>query len=159
MTRTALVCVAIASLAVTGCLKALGPDVGPLTAACVGAACPDAAVCSDADSNPAMMISFKTDILGGVLARAGCVNCHTGDGLGINQSGFNMASYTTLRAGGHNSGASVVIDGQPCTSIIVEKVKAPPPFGRRMPYNGPPYLSATDIQLISDWIAEGALDN
>ena len=32
-------------------------------------------------------------------------------------------------------------------------------FGARMPLDGPPYLSLTDLQLISDWIVEGAHDN
>jgi hypothetical protein len=58
-----------------------------------------------------------------------------------------------------NSGTRIVIPGKPCDSIIVQKLGLAPPFGARMPYNGPPYLSAAELQLIRDWIAEGALDN
>ena len=36
---------------------------------------------------------------------------------------------------------------------------AAPPFGARMPRNGPPYLPASDVALITDWIIEGAHDN
>jgi hypothetical protein len=28
-----------------------------------------------------------------------------------------------------------------------------------MPYNGPPYFSRDELRLVSDWIAEGALNN
>jgi hypothetical protein len=38
----------------------------------------------------------------------------------------------------------------------VQKISAAPPFGARMPLDGPPFLSASQIQVISDWIAEGA---
>jgi len=34
-----------------------------------------------------------------------------------------------------------------------------PPFGSRMPSNGPPYFSPGERALIADWIAEGANDN
>jgi hypothetical protein len=34
-----------------------------------------------------------------------------------------------------------------------------PPFGARMPLNGPPFLDERDRQLLADWIAEGADDN
>ena len=98
-------------------------------------------------------------ILGGVFRRGGCDDCHTSDGLGLRQSGLDLRSYTTLRTGGGRSGASIVIDRDPCASILVQKIEPGPPFGRRMPYNGPPYLSTTDIQLVRDWISEGARDN
>jgi len=28
-----------------------------------------------------------------------------------------------------------------------------------MPFNGPPYFTAEEIQLVRDWIAEGAQNN
>ena len=34
-----------------------------------------------------------------------------------------------------------------------------PPFGSRMPLDGPPYLEDVDLELIGDWIVEGAHDN
>lgn len=145
---------AIALLA-TGCLQAIGPDVGPLqTATDAGAT-----GCTNVDSNPAMTVSFATDLRGGVFHRGGCTNCHTGDGMGIQQSGLDLSSYATLRTGGGRSGARIVVDFMPCQSILAQKIETAPPFGRRMPYNGPPYLMASDIQLVQDWIAEGARDN
>ncbi len=138
----------------TGCLDAIGPDVGPL--ASTGT---DGSTGCAGDSNPSLDVSFEVDILGGVFRRGGCDDCHTSDGVGLRQSGLDLRSYTTLRTGGGRSGASIILDGDPCASILVQKIEPGPPFGRRMPYNGPPYLSTTDIQLVRDWISEGARDN
>jgi hypothetical protein len=41
----------------------------------------------------------------------------------------------------------------------VQKLESTPPFGSRMPLDGPPYLEDAEVLLIRDWIAEGALDN
>ena len=133
-----------------GCLESIGPDVGPLA--------PTAPVCPG-DSDPAVAVTYRIDIAGGVLSRGGCMNCHTGGGMGLAESGLDMRTYMTLRTGGGRTGAAIVITGDPCASIIVQKIETAPPFGRRMPYDGPPYLSLADIQLVRDWIAEGARDN
>jgi hypothetical protein len=147
------------ALAAGGCLAAIAPDVGP-PASCTGAACVDGGVpaCSNADSDPAVAVSFAADLLGGVFRRYGCTSCHT-DGIGAQQSGLRLASYATLRTGGGRTGATIVIDGQPCQSLLPQKLSNAPPFGRRMPYNGPPYLTTAELKLVHDWIAEGAHDN
>ena len=69
-----------------------------------------------------------------------------------------MTSFTTLRSGGQNSSTDIVVDGEPCESFLLLKVTDGVPFGARMPLDGPG-LSPRQIQLIHDWIAEGALDN
>ena len=48
---------------------------------------------------------------------------------------------------------------KPCESVIVQKLSLAPPFGARMPYNGPPYFTAAELTLVRDWIAEGARNN
>lgn len=138
---------------VAGCLERFGPDVGPLASSG-----DDSSTCGG-DSDPARAISYRTDLEQGVFERGKCNGCHTGNGSGVNQSGLDLASYTTLRTGGGRSGTAIVIDGDPCASILVQKLELSPPFGRRMPYNGPPYLSAQDIAAVRDWIVEGARDN
>ena len=132
-----------------GCLDAIGPDVGPLHQ-------PEP-TCDD-DSDPVHDVSFSTDIVGGVFSRAGCPRCHTGGGDGVQQSGFDISTYGSLRAGGTRSGAGIVLDGKPCTSVLFEKVGPSPPYGQRMPRDGSP-ISAADQLLIHDWISEGARDN
>jgi hypothetical protein len=142
---------ALACLLLAGC--ALAPDVGE----------PLAGACSNADSNPGLSVSFRAQ-LRPILARpmAGCT-CHlptaAGASTAIQLSGLDMSSLASLRAGGRNSGAGIVVAGQPCSSTLYQKVDEAPPFGSRMPLGGPPFLSDEDIALIHDWIAEGAADN
>lgn len=140
--------IAAMMICMTGCLETLAPDVGPLAEP--QPMCPG-------DSNPAIVVTYVD--IENVFGRGGCRDCHTDDGLGIRQSGLDLRSYSTLRTGGGRSGASIVVDGDPCASILVQKIEASPPFGRRMPYDGPPYLTGEDIQLVRDWIDEGARDN
>lgn len=134
-----------------GCLDTLGPTVGP----------PQGEACDASDSDPGLDVHFAADLLDGVFADSDidCARCHTGDGEGLRQSGFDMTSYATVRVGGGRSGASIVIPGDPCDSILVQKLDVSPPFGARMPRNGPPFLSAAQLQMVRDWIIEGARDN
>lgn len=138
-----------AALWLTGCLDVIAPDVGPLQQ--------PSGSCDD-DSDPSQSVAFATGIVDGVFRRGGCPRCHTNGGDGVQQSGFDIATYTTLRAGGTRSKADIVIDGKPCTSILYEKVSPAPPFGARMPRGESP-LSTADQLLLHDWIAEGALAN
>ena len=76
--------------------------------------------------------------------------CHVG-GMA---NGLSLSSYSSLMQGG-NSGA-VVIPEDPQNSIIIKRLE-----GRiipQMPFGGSPLPQAT-IQLIRDWITEGAHDN
>lgn len=152
--RRGLLAVAVAALLGGGCLDALEPEVGaPLHARCDGE-----------DSDPGADVSFDADIRQAIFGvdGAGCVNCHTEDGVapvGLEVGGLDLSSYASLRAGGVISRSDVVIPGDPCASILVQKVGPAPPFGGRMPLNGPPFLSAADQQTIIDWIAEGAQDD
>lgn len=150
--------VAISALA-TGCLRAFAPEVGPARATDAGTGDATGAGCANAVEHPDPTVSFSTDLQRGVFERARCNNCHTGDGIGVTQSGLDLSSYSSLRTGGGRSGANIVVAGTPCASILYQKLGAAPPFGRRMPYDGPPYLTTTELQLVHDWIAEGARDN
>jgi hypothetical protein len=135
---------------VAGCTN-LQPDVGP----------PLRAVCTGVDSDPAHDVSFSADIAP-LFTEYHCPKCHTPGGetpIGFVVGGLDLTSYDTLRAGGVRSGLNVIVDGKPCDSVILQKLGEGPPFGSRMPLNGPPYLEAEDLQLISDWIVEGAHDN
>jgi hypothetical protein len=78
---------------------------------------------------------------------------------GIEATGLELSSYRTLMRGGRMSADTIVIPGDPCASLVVQKVSNAPPTGNRMPSDGPPYLTPSERQLLSDWIAEGANDN
>ena len=159
MSRTQLIREALAPAlfaAVIPCLAGcvgLEPDVGePLRELCV-----------NEDSDPDSDISFSTDILDGIFSdeTIACNDCHTPDGptpLGLEVGGLSLSSFGDLIAGGVVSGPDIVVPNQPCDSVLLQKVSAGPPFGSRMPLDGPP-LSAEQRQIIGDWIAEGARDN
>lgn len=49
--------------------------------------------------------------------------------------------------------------GDPDQSYLVRKVEGTASVGGRMPLDGPPFLSAEQIQRIRDWISAGAEDN
>ena len=132
-----------------GALQPLDPD------ATTDGGTPPAMATRCTDSNPMVSVSFARDIRPLTTRAPGGCGCHASN----TTSGFNLGSYESLRRGGNNSGTRVIVPGKPCESIIVGKLGLAPPFGARMPYNGPPYLSATELTLVRDWIAEGALDN
>lgn len=147
--RTALAGLALA--VVTAC--GLEPDVGPRLAG----------TCDNADTRPGTSVSFAGDIRPLLSRSPGGCGCHlpssTGAGTGTQLSGLDLSSLDTLRAGGHNSGSRIVVAGQPCDSIMYQKLSDSPPFGSRMPLNGPPFFNDDELRLLHDWIAEGANDN
>ena len=140
-----------------GCLDAvdaLDPEVGqPLSDRCV-----------NQDSDPDVTVSFSRHVLPLLKGEAGPVGCachqpSDPNPIGLEQTGLDLSSFDGIRAGGINSGASAIVPEQPCDSIVWQKISPGPPFGARMPFNGPPFLDDEDRQLIADWIAEGARDD
>ncbi len=130
------------------------PDVGP----------PLTGGCDDADSDPDADVSFGRDLrpmMDRASMAAGC-SCHTptnGSPSGISLAGLNLGSYAAMRMGGFNTGAEIIVPGEPCSSLLVDKLSPTPGWGARMPLDGPPYLTDDEQQLFRDWIAEGAHDN
>jgi len=113
--------------------------------------------CNIKDSNPKQDVSFDSDIWP-ILSGCTCHDPDDNDPAGVLEVGFVIDSYVSLRMGGDNSYADIIIDGDPCKSILLQKLEEPAPFGVRMPRDGP-YLSQEVRTLISDWIIEGARDN
>ena len=96
--------------------------------------------------------------------RNACTNCHTN--VGRNPSGglnlLHDLAYDQLvnvPARG-KPGATRVIPGDPNNSYIIHKVEGRSDIvGRRMPFNGPPYLTDGQILILRRWIAIGAPRN
>ncbi|MFN0249693.1 MAG: c-type cytochrome domain-containing protein [Kofleriaceae bacterium] len=147
---------AFASLALViqgACVEAFVPEVGPLLVS----------PCENADSDPARDVSLARDLIAGVFVRGSntCLDCHSTDGatpIGLAVGGLDLSSHQTLLRGGARGGTDTVVVGEPCASVLIQKINDAPPFGGQMPLEGPP-LAITDRQLISDWIVEGARDN
>ncbi len=121
----------------------------------VAGACRDMGVNPDAPVPPpppivtADSVSFRNNVLP-ILTRYGCTSCHGGT------AGLTVGTVAGLEAGGLHGPA--IVPGNADASNIVKKISPNPPFGVRMPQGGP-YLDAATIQIIKDWINQGAKDN
>ncbi len=91
-------------------------------------------------------VSYTKDIRPILMGR--CGSCHTGEFV---SEGLNMESYQSLMAGSDNG--AVILPGNAGGSLLVKKLLA-----GEMPKRGPK-LTPVQVQLISDWINAGALDN
>ncbi|MHC4939881.1 MAG: c-type cytochrome domain-containing protein [Planctomycetota bacterium] len=91
-------------------------------------------------------VFFAQDIL--PIFGTDCINCHGTSG------GLDLQSWDGVDAGG-NSGA-VVVPGDPENSLLIQRLEGT--IAPRMPQNLPP-LSPAEIDVIKQWIREGALDN
>ncbi|MFZ6045625.1 c-type cytochrome domain-containing protein [Pseudomonas sp. CR3202] len=83
-----------------------------------------------------------------------CVKCHSAYGLmGSAPEGLLLNSY----AGILDRGERVrVVPGASSASELVRRIRGQ--SQPQMPYDGPPFLSDEEIQLIVDWIDQGARD-
>ena len=86
-----------------------------------------------------------------------CSDCHTGDGAGVQASGFSTESYTTVMKGTRHG--SMIEPGDPLSSSLYRLVS-----GRevhpsiRMPH-GERKLLGSQVAAIEAWIRQGAPDN
>ena len=88
-------------------------------------------------------VSFHADVQ--PILNARCVSCHGGT------DGIYLENYGNVMNG--RRGWPVVIPGDPVNSRLVQLVSS-----GYMPYGGPP-LSQAQIQILVDWVAEGAPNN
>jgi Planctomycete cytochrome C len=89
----------------------------------------------------------------------GCKSCHYStepSHNGRDLSGLELSTLGHLRQGGGSSGSRIVVAGKPNESIIVQALLGQYGFANRMPKNGSPYWSDEEIQLVIDWISQGA---
>ena len=140
---------ALVSIVLGSACGSIEPEVGERLTACV-----------DADSNP-VKVSFKDQIrpimAGKVPGPKPCGTCHSPAGgtmEGFIATGFDVRTLGSVRKGGRNTFDDIIVPGQPCKSAIVQKLKGTY-GGARMPKGGP-YWTDEQIQLMIDWIAEGA---
>lgn len=148
MTRCAFVLAAFAGV-LGACFE---PDVGGVLAG----------HCDPQDSDPDVDVSYGNHVrplFDRPTSEGGCGGCHAPGGPGVMLSGFDMSSMSAMRRGGQASGGRIVQPGDPCSSVLLQKISPAPPTGARMPLSGPPFFSDEELQIVSDWIAEGAKDN
>jgi hypothetical protein len=89
----------------------------------------------------------------------GCKSCHyhtEASHIGTDLGGLDLTTLGSLRLGGGSSGRRIVVAGKPAESVIVQALRGQYPYANRMPKNGNPYWSEAEIDLIEQWISEGA---
>ncbi len=91
-------------------------------------------------------ISYANDVA--PIFQASCNKCH---GIEQVKEGLNMTTFETLMAGSFNG--SVITPGNANDSYLVQQVVT-----GEMPNRGPG-LSPEQIQVIIDWVNQGALNN
>lgn len=91
-------------------------------------------------------ISFKNDIQ--PIFERRCIKCHGGE---FPSEGLNMESYESLIAGSQSG--QVIVVGDANNSLIIEMLE-----NGEMPKRGQD-LTSEQIELIRQWINEGALNN
>ena len=80
-----------------------------------------------------------------------CLNCHGTDTE--NPSELFMDDFESLMKGGKHGVA--IVPGKPTESILYVKMMPDPPFGKQMP-RGRKKISPEEVQMIYDWIEQGA---
>ncbi len=84
-----------------------------------------------------------------------CAKCHTDNGvMGPAPEGYRLTSYAATLA---SNDRARVVPGRPEASELMRRIRGQ--ARPRMPFDGPPYLSADEIRLIENWIAQGARDS
>jgi hypothetical protein len=91
-------------------------------------------------------VSFANDVL--PIFQATCIKCHGGDEI---KEGLNLTTYDGVIAGSFNG--PVIHPGDSNDSYLVQQV-----IDGEMPKRGTK-LSDEQIQIITDWVNQGALNN
>lgn len=91
-------------------------------------------------------VSFTSDIL--PIFESRCIGCHGGERT---QEGLDLKTHDSLMAGSNNG--PVVTPGDAADSLLVELVT-----NQKMPKRGPK-LTPPQLQLIAEWVNQGALNN
>lgn len=94
-------------------------------------------------------ISFEKEVF--PIIRSNCLPCHLAENE--NPSGLALDNYETLMKGGEHG--KTVVPGKPKESYLYLKLLPNPPFGKQMARNKKK-LSEEEIQVIYDWIEQGA---
>ncbi len=87
------------------------------------------------------------------ILQAQCQGCHQPAKAG---GGYVMTAFDRMLKGG-DSDMAAIVPGKPEESFLVDKI-TPEDGKAEMPQDKPP-LSAAEIELISRWIAQGAVDD
>lgn len=109
---------------------------------------------------PAPTVSFQNDVLP-ILASNGCSSSSCHGNASNPSSGFSVLNATSILGPGNwaiQLETCDVIRGNPEDSFLIKKLLGTAERGAQMPLGGSP-LSDADLDVIEQWILEGARDN
>lgn len=101
---------------------------------------------SSINAAPETRISFSDDVQ--PILESRCANCHFGE---FTSAELHMDTYESLMEGSENG--PVIVAGSAKKSLLVQKIST-----GEMPKRGPK-LTPAQVQIIMDWIDQGAQDN
>lgn len=105
------------------------------------------------DPVPAGPITWSRHVL--PLFRNRCVGCHVD---GARQGNYRVDTPGLAAIAGDSGTPSMLVPGDPDRSFIVQKLTSRrPAIGAQMPLDRPP-LAPHELELVRQWIAEGARD-
>jgi len=122
-----------------------------LTLACAGFGFQSQAAEGDAENSAVPPVSFYQQIR--PVFQAQCHGCHQ---PAKDRGGYVMTDFDGLLKGGESE-SKAIIPGNPDQSYLVEMI-TPVNGVAEMPQKGDP-LSSVEIELIRNWIAQGAVDD
>jgi hypothetical protein len=99
-------------------------------------------------------VSYAADVQ--PILKQYCLECHVPGGAGFNASGFDMSSHDALMRGGKFG--PFVVPGDPLTSTLNMLVEGRADPSIRMPH-GREQLTQREIQILRDWVQQGAKNN
>ncbi len=132
-----------------------GPDATMPLVSLASAAVPGSRTVPPMDADKPMVatgketVSFSKQVA--PLLVANCTGCHI-DAMQV-RGGLNMGTLASLLRGGDSG--EIVDTADAMGSLLIRKLRGEE--GARMPAGGRPPLDDASIELISTWIAEGAL--
>lgn len=98
------------------------------------------------ESAGAVTVSFAGNVM--PILESKCIKCH---GVESTKEGLNLMNYDNLMAGSFNG--QVLVPGDAANSLFVQLI-----VEGEMPNRGPK-LSPEEMQVIMDWVNQGALNN
>ena len=101
-------------------------------------------------------VSYRDDVV--PILNNNCIECHMPpDGIGYRATGLSMASYDSLIHG--TDYGPVIVAGDSRRSILNKLVEGRAGIQQRMPHNDKQGLSTAQIEMLKNWVNQGALDN
>lgn len=100
-------------------------------------------------------VSFKTDIQ--PILNDYCVSCHKPGGKGYDKSKLDLRTHESLMKG--TQFGSIVKPGDSFTSILIQVIEGRVHPSIKMPYGMNGGLAKSNIELMKQWVNQGAKDN